>query len=131
MVSFSAGKVEAAGLSKGEISMASLSAQYTLFSGVKTGPPMASVPTRLLAGFSGHNHLDVCAQRFQENVFVQVCVLFYVSFLCPIPSHHISFIFAVSPHWGTLSRLALRSYLSITVYSHQVYCLFIPVLPLP
>lgn len=52
MVSFSAERIEADGLSKGEISIASLNAQYTLFTGVETGPSMASVPMQLPDGSS-------------------------------------------------------------------------------
>lgn len=44
MVNFSVGRIGADGLSKGEISTASLHARYPLLTGVDTGPSMAHFP---------------------------------------------------------------------------------------
>lgn len=85
MVSFSVGRIGADGLSKGEISAASLHAQYPLFTRVDAGPSMAHFPTQLLDGSSGRDHLGACLE-VSEHVFTQVSVLLYVSFLCLSPS---------------------------------------------
>lgn len=78
-------RIGADGLSKGEISAASLQyAQYPLFTRVDAGPSMAHSPhnNSWMEAVDGSLR---CMLEVSEHVFAQVSVLLYVSFLSLTP----------------------------------------------